>query len=163
MTVSIWTADEDKTLKDAVPTDGEKNWVAISAQVRGRTRTQCYSRWHNTLKPSSVDPTTARAGKWKADEYTKLKAAVQKHGGKNWVAIAALVLGRTKRQCRKRWHDVLVSNIDQATARMGLWTADEDKKLKNAVRAHGGKNWKAIAALVPGRTKRQCRERWHDV
>jgi hypothetical protein len=34
-----------------------------------------------------------------------------------------------------------------------LTVVDGDKKLKNAVPTLGGKNWKAIAALVPGRTK----------
>jgi hypothetical protein len=37
-----------------------------------------------------------RKGKWAADEDSKLKDAVQTHGGKNWKTIAALVLGRTK-------------------------------------------------------------------
>jgi hypothetical protein len=34
--------------------------------------------------------------------------------------------------------------------------------LKDAVLVHGGKNWEAIAALVPNRTKKQCQKRWHD-
>jgi myb proto-oncogene protein len=48
----------------------------------------------------------------------------------------------------------LVSNNDPATALPGKWTADEDKKLKDAVPAHGEKNWEEIATLVPGRTSR---------
>ena len=79
---------------------------------------------------------------------------------KNWDAVTALVPGRTKEQCSKRWHDTLVSNIDPATARRGNWTADEDKTLKNAVLTHGGSNWEVITALVPGRTKK-CLNRWH--
>jgi hypothetical protein len=39
-------------------------------------------------------------------------------------------------------------------ARTGKWAEDEDIKLKDAVETHGGNNWGAIAALVPGRTKR---------
>jgi hypothetical protein len=38
----------------------------------------------------------------------------------------------------------------------GKWTEDEDLKLKHSVQTHGGKNWVAIAALVPGRKQKQC-------
>jgi hypothetical protein len=30
---SNWTADEDKMLRDAVPTHGSKNWEAIAALI----------------------------------------------------------------------------------------------------------------------------------
>jgi hypothetical protein len=50
---------------------------------------------------------------------------------------------------------------DQVIVRTGKWVEDEDSKLKDAVQTHGGKNWVAIAALVPGRSKQQCRSRWH--
>jgi hypothetical protein len=45
----------------------------------------------------------------------------------------------------------------------GEWEEDEDIKLKNAVHKHGGKDWAAIAALVPGRAANQCCYRWHQV
>jgi hypothetical protein len=154
-----WTADEDKMLKDAVPTQGAKNWEAIAELVPGRTKVQCRNRWHNALDPS-IGRMTARAGKWTADEDKMLKDAVLAHDGKNWEAIAALGLGRTKVQCWNRWHNALDSNIGWTCA--GKWTADEDKMLEDAVRAHDGKNWGAIAGLVPGRTNRQCRDRWHN-
>ena len=40
------------------------------------------------------------------------------------------------------------------------WTAEEDKLLKEAVAKHGSKNWGSIARHIPGRTGKQCRERW---
>ena len=53
------------------------------------------------------------------------------------------------------------------TGRTGKWGEDEEIKLKDAVQTmavqtHGGKNWDAIAALVPDRTKGQCRSKWHN-
>jgi hypothetical protein len=158
--MSIWTADEDRKLKNAVYTHGGKNWGAISALVPGRTLIQCRHRWHNALNPS-IDRANGRIGKWVEDEDIELKNAVQTHGGKNWEKIAALVPGRTKIQCRDRWHHCSVSNIDPTTARAGKWTAVEDSKLKDAVQTHDGKNWVAISALVPGRVESQCRNRWH--
>jgi hypothetical protein len=57
----------------------------------------------------------------------------------------------------------LHSSIDLVPERRGIqWTPDEDIQLKYAVQQiHDGKNWDAIAALVPGRTNSQCRRRWH--
>jgi hypothetical protein len=109
----------------------------------------------------NIDGASGRKGIWTADEVIKLKYAVQTHGGKNWGAIAALVPGRTRRQCWDRWQFVLDSNIEGARGRAGKWTADEVSKLKGAVQTHGGKNWGAIAALVPGRTRSQCTARWN--
>jgi hypothetical protein len=37
---------------------------------------------------------------------------------------------------------------------VGEWTTEEDVKLTDAVEKYSGKNWVAISALVPGRTKK---------
>jgi hypothetical protein len=95
-------------------------------------------------------------GKWTTDEDSTLKDAVEKHNGKNWAAIAALVPGRTRKQCVNRWHDKLRPKTEKTTARLGTWEKYEDITLKDAVEKHNGKNWAAIAAFVPGRTKQQC-------
>ena len=42
----------------------------------------------------------------------------------------------------------------------GHWTEQEDKKLTEAVRINGGKNWKKIAESLKGRTDVQCLHRW---
>jgi hypothetical protein len=157
-----WTTGEDTKLEDAVQTHGGKNWIAISALVPGRTRSQCSHRWKKVLDPS-IDRASGRDGKWTAIEDSQLQDAVQTHGGKNWAAIAALVPGRTTSQCWSRWKNVLDPSIDRATGRNVKWTADEDSKLKDAVRTYGGKNWCLIAALVPGRTRNQCTKRWHAI
>jgi hypothetical protein len=157
-----WTAVEDSKLKDAVQTHGGRNWAAIASLVPGRAQIQCRSRWHNVLDANS-DRTPGRTGKWTEDEVIKLKAAVQTHGDKNWGAVAALVAGRTKSQCLSRWKNVLDPKIDRASGRTGKWTAAEVIKLEAAVQMYGGKDWAAIAALVPGRTRSQCWSRWKDV
>jgi myb proto-oncogene protein len=159
--VGNWEKDEDIKLKDAVQAHGGKNWGAIAALVPSRTITQCSSRWHNVLGLSIVR-TNERTGKWAEDEDSKLTDAVQTHGGKDWSAIAALVPGRGERQCCNRWHKTLDPNIDRKSGRAGYWTEDEDIKLKDGVQTHGGKNWDAIVAMVPGRTRSQCYDRWTD-
>jgi hypothetical protein len=62
---------------------------------------------------------------WTPEEDVKLISAItntrEKQWGNeykpSWVAIAALVPGRTKSQCRTRWHDVLNPSIDWANGR----------------------------------------------
>jgi hypothetical protein len=101
---------------------------------------------------------------WTLQEKTTLTRAVQTHGSNNWSRIAALVPGRTKNQCKDRWHHSLYSTrTDQTPGRTGKWTADEDAQLKDAVQRHGDKSWIEIAPLVHGRTKVQCAHRWHNL
>ncbi|KAK8457650.1 hypothetical protein SEVIR_3G222700v4 [Setaria viridis] len=45
----------------------------------------------------------------------------------------------------------------------GGWTLDEDEKLRKAVGACNGKNWKKIAESFPDRTSVQCLHRWQKV
>jgi hypothetical protein len=154
-----WTPDEDDKLKDAVKTHNGKNWFAIETLLPGRTKKQCHRRWRDALAPRN-HRATARKGRWTLDEDARLKNAVQMHNGKNWDAIAHLVSGRTIIQCRMRWQGGLNPSIDWTHGRAGKWTSDEDDKLKDAVQMHVCKDWNRIAALIPGRTKLQCCNRW---
>jgi hypothetical protein len=115
--------------------------------------------------------TTVTRRTWTSEEDAELTSAVtntskKKYGKEyktDWPAVAALVPGRKRKQCSNRWNNVLKPNIDKANGRRGKWAADEDKKLKGAVQMHGGKNWGAISALVPGRSEKQCCSRWKRV
>jgi hypothetical protein len=40
------------------------------------------------------------------------------------------------------------------------FSADEDTKLRTLVSAFGSQDWYAISLRMPGRTSRQCKERW---
>jgi hypothetical protein len=71
----------------------------------------------------SIDRANGRTGKWTEDEDSKLKDAVQTHGGKNGAAIAALVPGRTKKQCHKKWHTALDPSIDRVNERADKYTS----------------------------------------
>ena len=42
----------------------------------------------------------------------------------------------------------------------GPWCPTEDAQLVELVQQYGGKHWARIASLLPGRTGKQCRERW---
>jgi hypothetical protein len=159
-----WALDEDIKLKYAVQTHGAQNWAAITALVPGRMKNQCKSRWRYALDPCIGRRASGHTGKWTPDEDIKFKDAVQTHRGKNWDKIAALVPDRSNNQCRSRWHNRLDPSIDRTPIeRTGQWAEDEDIQLKDSVQMHGGKNWAAITALVPGRAINQCKARWKGV
>lgn len=73
------------------------------------------------------------------------------------VVAAVLPFKRTAQQCMTRYKH----SLNPATHR-AHWTEEEDALLTRAVQEVGGPNrkWKQIAALIPGRTNVQCRERW---
>jgi hypothetical protein len=122
------------------------------------------------LKPNNAGAAQATQRRWTLEEDTKLTSAVnttKKYSEEfyrtDWNAVSALLPGRTKLQCKNRWYSALDSKSDETIALVGRWTTDEDSTLKDAVgEKHNGNNWTSIAALVPGRTKQQCLNRWYS-
>ena len=42
------------------------------------------------------------------------------------------------------------------------WSNAEDTLVRQLVQAHGTRSWTLVAQHLPGRTGKQCRERWHN-
>lgn len=59
-------------------------------------------------------------------------------------------------KCSQRWEKGLKPGIVK-----GRWTDDEDRSLIYLV-SQGHKNWGQVALHMPGRTSKQCRERWNN-
>jgi hypothetical protein len=59
--------------------------------------------------------------------------------------------------------EVSIGGVSQSLTSRNRWSPDEDEKLRQAVNANGGKNWKKIAECVPSRTHLQCLHRWQNV
>ncbi|KMQ48074.1 hypothetical protein A7C99_6288 [Trichophyton rubrum] len=72
----------------------------------------------------------------------------------DWQKIAAALPGRSNKDCRKRWFNVLSGGL-----RKGAWSPEEDSYLRDAVRIEG-KSWMRVAQHVPQRTADQCAKRW---
>ena len=96
----------------------------------------------------------AEGRKWTAVEDAKLRKAVKRYKGKAWRLIAEAVPNRSDVQCLQRWKKVLAPGLKK-----GRWTAEEDAALRKRV-AKGYKNWGEVAEDIPGRSFKQCRERW---
>jgi hypothetical protein len=155
-----WTTKEDAKLIDAITKCG-KDWVKVSALVPGRTNEQCRRAWTDRLIPTDEGALT-RMGYWTTEEDAKMIEAVKKCG-KDWLAVAALVPGRTNKQCHNRWTSHVHPTTKRKNRITGKWTLEEDSKLINAVTVcwkDWGRDWVAVAALVPDRTNTQCCTRW---
>jgi hypothetical protein len=120
---------------------------------------------------TDTQPNAGATGGWTLEEDAKLTRAVantsKKKSGEeyktNWPAIFEMVPGQAGKLFSRRWLDVLDPNIGRASGRKGKWSAVEDSKLKDAVQTHDDKDWGAISALIQGRTRKRCYNRWNDV
>jgi hypothetical protein len=73
----------------------------------------------------------------------------------NWDQISRHFQNKTTQQVADRWNKVLDPELVK-----GSWTQEEDDQITRWVDEHGPKNWTALAANLPGRLGKQCRERW---
>mmetsp|Transcript_13012 Transcript_13012/g.28156 ORF Transcript_13012/g.28156 Transcript_13012/m.28156 type:complete len:699 (+) Transcript_13012:286-2382(+) len=82
----------------------------------------------------------------------------------DWARVARIVGNdRSSAECMKRYNKIAgVRGTERAVAIKGTWSEEEDRKIIEMVQAHGAKRWSQIAAELPGRIGKQCRERWHN-
>ncbi|KAL9017680.1 MAG: hypothetical protein Q9185_005014 [Variospora sp. 1 TL-2023] len=71
-----------------------------------------------------------------------------------WRELARNVPGRTNKDCRRRWCNILADGTTK-----GSWTESEDERLSHAVRENGPK-WTQVAAVVGTRNSDQCSSHW---
>jgi hypothetical protein len=93
---------------------------------------------------------------WTQDEDDLLRYHVLRSGPyPHWCDIVAYFPGRMAKQLSARWHYVLNPSLVK-----GSWTREEDQVIMDHVARFGQTNWAALAATLPGRLGKQCRERW---
>ncbi|GBG32033.1 Transcription factor MYB115, partial [Hondaea fermentalgiana] len=92
-------------------------------------------------------------GAWSPEEDEIVKKAVEKVGT-DWKAVAAMIKGRTSKQCRDRYKLKLDPNINH-----GPWTPEEDKELMQ-LHSQLGRQWTKIAKLMEGRTENSVKSRF---
>ncbi|KAK9809254.1 hypothetical protein WJX72_012214 [[Myrmecia] bisecta] len=154
-----WEAAEDGKLAALVEEHQRCNWLKIAEELgTGRTAAACLARYQCVLSRGGGHNRALVQGSWTAEEDARLRAAVLKHGERDWRAVAFEVGGRSVAQVLHRWRDC----IGQQSLRKGRWLAEEDKQLVKAVEACGRK-WSEVAKLVPNRTDVQCRDRYVNV
>uniref|UniRef100_K3WIN3 Myb-like DNA-binding protein n=1 Tax=Globisporangium ultimum (strain ATCC 200006 / CBS 805.95 / DAOM BR144) TaxID=431595 RepID=K3WIN3_GLOUD len=114
-------------------------------------------------KPRDAQRVRAEADKagtfskrWTPEQDEALRQAVNDLGQRNWMAVAERVPGRDNAQCLQRWNKVLKPGLVK-----GPWSVDEDNLLMETM-LKGYDSWRQVAAHIPGRTAKQCRERWRN-
>ena len=89
-----------------------------------------------------------RRSPWSPNEDDLLRKAVKKHGSApdiTWTSVAAVVPGRSAKQCRERWCNHIDPSISHEP-----WSEEENALLLRRYQDHDGK-WCEIAAALPGR------------
>ena len=94
---------------------------------------------------------------WTAEEDELLSKLVG--GGQQvpWSSICHLFPGRSPSQLAGRWEKVLNPSLIK-----GAWTQEEDMKIVKFVSENGIHLWAKLALSLPGRTGKQCRERYKN-
>ena len=94
---------------------------------------------------------------WKHEEDQTIVRMVEVSGQK-WSSIAAVLPGRTDDAVRNRY--LRLQRKHQAGEKKGdMWTAEEDRRIREAVLQHGLK-WHEIASELPGRSANAVRNRY---
>ncbi len=93
---------------------------------------------------------------WSMAEDMNLRIVVESLGDKNWGNVAQFLrCSRTASECEARWAMCVDANLNKK----GTWTSGEDERLVTLYKTKD-RNWGEIAGIIPGRSAKQCRERW---
>jgi hypothetical protein len=119
---------------------------------------------------SALGPQRPSCARWSSREDAILQAKVSELGG-DWYEISKFLPGRTPETCRGEFHSIERHKrrqenheTQQKTKRKNTarFTPEEDTALSQAVTQYGIRDCALIASFVPGRTARQCRDRWNS-
>lgn len=104
--------------------------------------------------PKKEAPKRGKRNPWQPHEDAKLIELVDKHG-QIWSVLATMLEGRTGKQIRDRYLNILRPNI-----RKGDWTPQEDQYIL-ALYHQFGTRWCKICSYIPGRTEGQVKNRFY--
>ena len=143
-----WSTAEDAQLRDAVLEHKGKNWKNIAKAAFGDAKSdvQCLHRWQKVLDPKLVK------GPWTKAVSRRTRTA-ERAVRDEASARPRLILCLCLRLCCGCVVRVLL---------LRGCDVQEDEKVVSLVERHGPKKWSTIAAALPGRIGKQCRERWHN-
>jgi hypothetical protein len=110
------------------------------------TSIQCSARHHQLCATAATS-----TGPWTEEEDDSLRRAAAKCGTSSWAAIARLVPGRTRHQCRERW----VAHLENKLPVTKDWPAEEDEKLLDAVKTlkeeYANISWRTVSMMLGGK------------
>jgi len=118
---------------------------------------RCYKEADETTSESSSKKSTKKGKRssWSSAEDNKLMELMETYG-KKWSKIAALMEGRTGKQVRDRYVNVLMPDINRTG-----WEESEDQLILSTYQQIGPK-WSKIAENLQGRTEGQVKNRFYS-
>ncbi|MDR1434977.1 MAG: hypothetical protein LBI77_01055 [Puniceicoccales bacterium] len=144
-----WTKEEDDFIIAFVEKNGHE-WSQCAEKFPNRTDNSIENRWYSNLSKRQKKGAKKKNSKFildldyiPSDEETFEFISNDQHSEK-----------------------LSTGNVDEKNPSFPrkrtkkYWQEEEDNLLRNVVEQNGPQNWNQIAAQVPGRTAKQCRERW---
>ena len=110
---------------------------------------------HHPTRCRSQKPVKKSHTRWSTADDASLTSIMSNTSEPNWEQIALKFPGKTQQQVADRWNKVLNPELVK-----GSWSPEEDAFIIQWVQEHGARNWSTLAANLPGRLGKQCRERW---
>jgi len=143
---------------DATPSKGLRLFATSLSESKSSERQLIQVLDDEDLDLDTVPGQIAKQrGNWTQEQDVALRLAVKRHEGKAWKLICKEVPGeKTSIQCLQRWLKVLKPGLVK-----GRWKPEEDELLRKYVPLEAKGDWVGVASHVPGRTAKQCRERWY--
>jgi hypothetical protein len=109
-------------------------------------------------KTASPPPFNDGSGSWTEDEIKLMSKLVEtyKDTAPRWNEVAANLPNHSPIECLTKWQNLTNPPLIKGK---GSWTSEEDAILRDK-RLLYGRKWAKIAAHLPGRQGKQCRERF---
>ena len=97
---------------------------------------------------------------WSAADDEVLRVLMAATSGRSWPDIARRAFSDGRhghKDCQQRWRV-----LGKTQTVKGNWSPEESARLERLVEKYGPEKWVVIATEMPGRSGKQCRERWHN-
>jgi hypothetical protein len=150
-----WTRQEDAAIEEGVQKFGCR-WARIAVTLPvGRSDDAVRNRWHRLQRKQQKK---GRCSLSCSDLDSAFLPPLVADGPKG-PSEAASSIDSTVSSLLLDVGSPDLSSLDEADRHGDMWTPEEDRIIDHAVRFQDLR-WKAIAALLPGRTDSGCRNRW---
>lgn len=133
-----WTKEEDNKLLDISLQFQGKKWKEVSRFFEDKSPIQCFQRWKEVIRPGVIK------GEWTKQEDLKIieimikyNESLEKFRGKE------IIPGRTLKQCRERWKNVLNPNLNK-----DLFSIEEQYLLFKLYSVFNGR-WSYFSSIFP--------------
>jgi len=157
MVLKATAAEAKRTAPAAVEEDSDSS-SGEEADPKRLKRDDSYASISQESETTGSSKNERASSKWSVKEMELLRKLVEEYKGAtpSWIEIAKHFDDHNAIDCLDIWQSL---TDPPATRGKGSWTAEEDQILIEK-RALYGRKWAKIAAHLPGRLGKQCRERF---